>query len=258
MLAEEDYSPPLDYQDRLKHYRSTDQCYEYVDRWLREQQIRPDERYRTRRLQLVTQLRGLTFGEHVAENESDSLSDYFIETAAFDQALKSRLMLFVGRKGSGKTANMLQAAARLQEDARNIVVVIKPASYDFSALLVLLNSLPGEIKDYSIESLWRFLLQSELARTVIASIEARPSGVPFAEAELQLIRFADEAPFNIRADFAKRFEDAVNYLQSSGAADQRSVSAGRDLLNEALHSDAIRKLRGLLGPVLVGQPPLAV
>ena len=70
------------------------------------------------------------------------------------------------------------------------------------------------------------MLQSELARTVIASIEARPSGVPFAEAELELIRFADEAPFDIRADFAKRFEDAVNYLQSSGASDQRSSRQG--------------------------------
>ena len=258
MLAEEDYSPPLDYQDRLKHYRSANQCYEFLDSWLIEQQIRPDERYRTRRLQLVTQLRGLTFGEHVAENESDSLSDYFIETAAFDQALKSRLMLFVGRKGAGKTANMLQAAARLQEDARNVVVVIKPASYDFSALLALLGSLPGEVKDYSIESLWRFLLQSELARTVIGSIEARPIGVPYAEAELQLIRFADEAPFDIRADFAKRFEDAVNYLQVSEVSQQKSVSAGRDLLNEALHADAIRRLRKLLGPVLSGRERVAI
>lgn len=258
MLAEEDYSPPLDYQDRLKHYRSAEQCYEYLNNWLIEQQIRPDERYRTRRLQLVTQLKGLTFGEHVAENESDSLSDYFIETAAFDQALKSRLMLFVGRKGAGKTANMLQAAARLQEDAKNVVVVIKPAAYDFSALLALMRDLPGEIKDYSIESLWRFLLQSELTRTVIAGIEARSMGVPYTEAELELIRFADEAPFSIRADFAKRFEEIVTFLQASGASDERSVSAGRDRVNEALHAEAISRLRKLLGPVLSGREHVAI
>ena len=56
-------------------------------------------------------------------------------------------MLFVGRKGAGKTANMLQAAARLQENARNLVVVIKPASYDFTAFLSLLKDMPGELKD---------------------------------------------------------------------------------------------------------------
>jgi hypothetical protein len=259
MLAEEDYSSPFDYQDRLKFYRSADQCATLTNTWLAEQQIRPDERYRTRRLQLVNQLRGLTFGEHVAENESDSLSDYFIETGAFDQALKSRLMLFVGRKGAGKTANMLQAAARLQENARNLVVIIKPASYDFTAFLSMLSDMPGELKDYSIESLWRFLLQSELARTVITNIESRPNYVPFTEAELELFRFVDdEAPFDIRADFAKRFEDAATYLQNSQILEERSVSAGRDLLNEALHANAIRRLRSLLGPVLAGRERVAI
>jgi hypothetical protein len=258
MLAEEDYSSPFDYQDRLKIYRSADQCAEITNTWLAEQRIRPDERYRTRRLQLVNQLRGLTFGEHVAENESDSLSDYFIETAAFDQALKSRLMLFVGRKGAGKTANMLQTAARLQENARNVVVVIKPAAYDFTAFLSLLADMPGELKDYSIESLWRFLLQSELARTALSNIESRPTYVPYTEAELELFRFADEAPFDIRADFAKRFEDAARYLQGSRILEERSVSAGRDMLNEALHADAIRRLRKLLGPVLSGRERVAI
>jgi hypothetical protein len=258
MLAEEDYSAPIDYQDRLRHYQSSDEAYEYTDAWLTAAQIVPDERYRTRRLQLVTQLRGLSFGEHVAENESDSLSDYFMETAAFNQALKSRLMLFVGRKGAGKTANMLQAAAHLQENARNFVVVIKPASYDFSALLALLNDFPGEIKDYSIEGLWRFLLQSEIARTAIASIEARPSHVPYTEAELELLRFADEAPFDLRGEFAKRFEDAIGFLRASNITGERSVSAGRDLLNEALHAETIRRLRRLLGPVFSGRDRVAV
>ena len=41
MLAEEDYSPPLDYQDRLKHYSSTEQCSQFIDTWLLEQQIGP-------------------------------------------------------------------------------------------------------------------------------------------------------------------------------------------------------------------------
>ena len=167
-------------------------------------------------------------------------------------------MLFVGRKGSGKTANMLQAAARLQEDARNLVVVIKPAGYDFSALLALLASLPGEIKDYSIESLWRFLLQSELACTVIAAIESRPVFVPYTEAELALLRFADEAPFDLRGDFAKRFEDGVSYLQSSEILSGQGITEGRDRLNEALHENAIRRLRKLLGPVLSGRERVAI
>jgi hypothetical protein len=258
MLAEEDYSQPFDYREQLKVYTSADQAYADVDAWLNAQQIRPDESYRTRRLQLVTQLRGLRFGEHVAENESESLTDYFIETAAFDEVLRSKLMLFVGRKGSGKTANMLQAASRLREDARNFVVVIKPASYEFSSLVALLNQLSPDLRDYSIEALWRFLLQSEIARAAVEVIEARPVGVPYTEAELNLIRFVDESPFHIRTEFAVRFEYTVGYLRESGVADTSSVASGRDLLNEALYTEAISRLRRLLGPVLTGRERVAI
>ena len=139
-----------------------------------------------------------------------------------------------------------------------MVVVIKPASYEFSALVTLLRKLPGELKDYSIEALWRFLLQSEVARAAVESIEARPVGVPYSEAELDLIRFVDESPFDIRAEFAARFEKTVKYLHDSGLSDAASIGSGRDLLNEALHADAIRRLRKLLGPVLSGKDRVAV
>jgi hypothetical protein len=75
-------------------------------------------------VRLSAELRTLRFGEHVAENEIDTLSEYFIDTSALDDVLAVRNSLFVGRKGTGKTANMLQAAARLAEDVRNLVVVI--------------------------------------------------------------------------------------------------------------------------------------
>jgi hypothetical protein len=107
-------------------------------------------------------------------------------------------------------------------------------------------------------TIWRFLLQSEIARTAIASIESRPSHLPYTEAELELLRFADEAPFDLRGEFAKRFEDAIGFLQASNITGERSVSAGRDLLNEALHAETIRRLRKLLGPVFSGRDRVAV
>lgn len=135
LLAEEDYSPPLDYRDMLHTYASASQCEEYASNWLGKLGLEPQRDIGGRRLKRVTRLRGLRFGEHVAENESDVLADYFIETAAFDDVLASRNTLFVGRKGSGKTANMLQAAACLREDARNLVIVINPQSYELEGLV---------------------------------------------------------------------------------------------------------------------------
>ncbi|MEY2473833.1 MAG: hypothetical protein QOK28_3162, partial [Actinomycetota bacterium] len=138
MIAEEEYSPPLDYEGLLRNYSSARECSLIVDEWLREQNLQPRSGSRTIRRRLTTELRTLRFGEHVAENEIDYLSEYFVETAGFEDVVASRDALFVGRKGTGKTANMLQAAARLSEDARNLVVVIKPASYEFASLLAML------------------------------------------------------------------------------------------------------------------------
>ena len=142
LLAEDDYTDPLDYRDLLRRYQTAAQCQEYASVWLAGLVLEPQQDMGGRRLKLVTELRGFKFGEPVAENEADVLSDYFVETAAFDEVLVSRNTLFVGRKGAGKTANMLQAAARLREDARNLVIIIKPQSYELEGLVALLGRLP--------------------------------------------------------------------------------------------------------------------
>jgi hypothetical protein len=258
MLAEEDYSEPLDYRDLLRHYRSGNECQEIASTWLKGLPLEPQGHTGGRRLRLVTELRGLRFGEHVAENESDVLSEYFVETAAFDEVMSSRNTLFVGRKGAGKTANMMQAAARLREDARNLVIVIKPQSYELEGLVALLPRLPRDVKTYTVLSLWSFLLQSEIARAAVQTVELRPGGVPMTEAERTLVAFVHDTDFGLREEFSVRFERTVAAIEGSGLADASTIGEGRDLLNEGLHSEAISKLRTLIGPVLRGRNRVAI
>jgi len=257
MLAAEDYSPPLDYGDLLKIYRSGRECELQLDAWLRDLSLLPTAGSRTPRVKLATELRTLRFGEHVAENEIDALSDYFVVTGSFDDVIADRNALFVGRKGTGKTANMLQAAARLSEDTRNLVVVIKPAAYEFSSLLSLLQSLPVSLQQYSIEALWKFLLTSEIANAVLDVLRARPTGIPYTEEEKELLAFVESVNFGLNDDFGGRFERTVGALQGIAKGDQSEI-AGRDYLNEALHAQAIARLRSLLGPVLKGKQRVAV
>jgi hypothetical protein len=257
MLAEEDYSAPLDYEDLLRVYRSARECEAVVDSWLREVNLEPRGGSRTPRVRLAAELRTLRFGEHVAENELDTLSDYFLATASFEDVIADRNALYVGRKGTGKTANMLQAAARLSEDARNLVVVIKPASYEFSSLLALLGSLPVSLQQYSIQALWKFLLTSEIANRVLDVLESRAPGIPYTEQERRLLDYVESAGFGLREDFGARFERTVQSI--SGLVQNRhSEAAGRDFLTEALHAQAIGRLRSLLGPVLKSKKRVAV
>jgi len=248
LLAETDYAAPLDYQDLLKLYENGRECEGYLDSYLRGLDLKPTRGSRTPRVQLATELRTLRFGEHVAENEQDDLEDYFVVTSAFDDVIADRNALFVGRKGTGKTANMLQASTRLGDDARNLVVVVKPASYEFSSLVGLLERLPISLQQYSIEALWRFLLTSEIAKRVLEVLRSKSAVVPYTAEERLLVEFSENASFDLSEDFGVRFERAVTSLDALGAID--SDADGRDFLNEALQSQAIQRLRSLLGPVL--------
>jgi hypothetical protein len=258
MLAEEDYAAPLDYGYLLNVYGSSREAALTVDAWLRELNLEPRPSMRSQGVKLAAELRGLRFGEHVAENEIDLLSSYFVETAAFDDVISNRNAIFVGRKGAGKTANMYQVAGRLSEDVRNLVVVIKPPSYEFSSLLGLLSSLPVSLQEYSIEALWKFLLYSEIARAAAELVEARRPGIPYTADEKKLLEFFDSTGFGLRQDFGARFERTVADLQALDMSPTISESKGRDLLNEALHSEAIARLRALLGPVLKSRQRVAV
>src|SRR5665213_1502394 len=257
MLAEEDYSPPLDYRGRLRAYRNANECESILDLWIRDQALRPYGGSRTPKIHLATELRTLRFGEHVAENEMENLPDYFVRTSAFEDVIADRQSLFIGRKGTGKTANMLAAAATLTEDARNLVVVIKPAAYEFSSLLAVLNNLPISQQAYSIDALWRFLLVSEITSRVVQHLGSRPVYVSYTEEEASLLQYADTLAFDLEAEFGVRFEQAVLSLTDLPSHSQ-SEADGRDYLNEALHAQAIQRLRALLGPVLKGKQRIAV
>lgn len=258
MLAEEDYSAPFDYQHLLKAYSTAREAALVVEEWLRNlpQEEVPLRRRPARRL--ATELRNLRLGEHVAENESDSLPEYFVETAAFDDVIANRNSVFVGRKGSGKTANMLEAASELGSDARNLVVVIKPPAYEFTALIRLITELPLEVQQYSVQALWQFLLSSQIANRAIELIQARPAHIPLSEGEQALMEFADSSSFGLLDDFGTRFERTIEALSKSSLSEAGSVAVGRDILNELLHQEAIRRLRALLGPVLRGKERVAV
>lgn len=258
MVAEDEYNPPLDYGDLLYKFSSPKDVATYVDHWLVERNLQPRSGARSQKLKIATELRALRFGEHVAENEIDTLADYYIETSAFEDVLAQRNSLFVGRKGTGKTASMLQAAARLTEDARNLVVVIKPASYEYSSLLALLGSMSGSLQQYFIEALWKFLLQTEIANRVLEVVEARTAGIPFTEDEKKLLEFVASSGIEVRGDFGTRFERTILALSDVQLGIASSEAGRRDLVNEALHSKAIVKLRSLLGPVLKSKKRVAV
>jgi hypothetical protein len=57
-------------------------------------------------------LQSLRIGDPTAENEMGTLSEYYLQTHQYQEALNGSVNLAVGRKGSGKTAFVTAAEVR--------------------------------------------------------------------------------------------------------------------------------------------------
>jgi hypothetical protein len=261
MLAEDEYLAPIDYQDLLYVYKTANQATGRVDVFLRRELEKAyatlqEHARRNSRLRLATELRSLRLGEHVAENEVDVLGEYFLRTAAYEEVLHNRTTVFVGRKGTGKSANAIEAAAELRFDKRQLVCLIQPYAYELAAVTSLLAKYQTQDqKGFVVESVWKFLLYSEIALAAYREIRDRPPGVGMDNAEAALVEYLDDAEF-LTQDFAVRLERTIERLLALGEAS--GVEAGRVAISEQVHSVVVGELRRKLIGALANKVRIAV
>ncbi len=262
ILAEHDYTAPFDYRDQLINYSTAREAVGYAEVFLNttrnSYRLLPHSTRAERSavITFATELRSLRIGEYVAENEADQLEDYFVETSAYREVLEGRHTIFLGRKGTGKTANLLRAASQLGADPRNLVVVIQPVGYDLAGLTKLLRGYQErDAKGYLVDSLWKFLIYSEIGQAACASIRARPSG-EVSQAERELLESYSSAASPLRHDFAIRLERVLESLEP--LRQSNGIEATRIAISEVLHTGLISKLRFQLGEVLKDRERVAV
>ena len=130
MLAHEPFTPGMDYKDILRTHHTAAECIRLFNTWFLtvkdgyDHRVQEFERHHIDRKPAI-ELRSLNLGDPFAENERLDLLDYFIFTAAYSEALQGRpSMIHVGRKGTGKTANLVKLADDLRQDRRYHVCVI--------------------------------------------------------------------------------------------------------------------------------------
>lgn len=246
----------LDYRDILRYYTKPAEAAGLVSEWLepitkdRKGSLPAQKRY-SAALRLATELKEFhhQLGEYVAENEAERLSEYFLDTTAYQEEMSGSQRLFVGRKGTGKTANLLRGAAEANKDIRNLVCVIKPVGYEIEGLARLFSSYKErDFKGYVIESLWKFMLYTELARTAIEQIESRALWELAEKDAAALADLLGGQNGTLAGDFTVRLERAVDALAPISSA--TGVQRFRTGISEALHSGALAELRKVLKRVL--------
>jgi len=212
MLAEPEYVAYLDYRELLYTYKSANQAESYLTQWLSpiekqfRESVQPKDQYLSA-LSLEVELRKfyVQIGEYLAENEAANLSEYYLETTAYQEAMNGSRSLFIGRKGTGKTANLVALASELKKNNKNIICIIQPVGYEIESLVKLFSLYrERDTKGYVIESLWKFLLLTEIAHAAVEQIRGRPLWVQLEAEEEHLIELLELDDSIYSGDFAVR------------------------------------------------------
>ncbi|MFG1737694.1 P-loop ATPase, Sll1717 family [Micromonospora chalcea] len=261
IIMEDSAVPAIDYRDLAIHYRNAVDLEKQAIVWMETlRAATPLAASRVRR-HISVELSALRFGNHVAESDQEGLDQYFVETRDFRDVVDAAATIFTGKKGTGKTANMLQAAELLKADARNLVCVIKPASYELEALLDVLRRISSRhLGDYLIEGLWKYLIYTEVAARAVEEAEKRPAGISSGSAMDQLRAHLEEQHRGVEASFSIRLDMLVRSLELAlnEGIDESQVEAARQRVNTALYSNTLRNLRSLLGAALSDRNRIAV
>src|ERR1019366_6550920 len=227
----------------------------YVEQY--EKRIAQVASYRTEE-RAQRELRNITIGEPVAEFESDSVPDYYVSTAAYRETLRSKYSIVVGRKGTGKTATLYAVTEELLADPRNHVCIIKPVGYELEGLLSILREvLPRAEKGYLVESFWKFLVYTELTKSVYDQLLGKPDYYVRTKEEAALSEFVEQYRSLITPEFSIRLEAAVvqlrHFRDSPASADGQRLK-----ISELLHTEMLARLRVLLGEVLRNKAKVTV
>ena len=261
MIAPEIFQTPIDYRNILSKYRTKNECAMLFENWYENNRTRfsiDEKRFRTsRELRDIYELGELYIGDSQAENEQETLGKYFVRTNSYLEAINASLSIFIGRKGTGKTANLLSLAEEHQRN-RDHVCVLKPIDYEIEGILEILNNLSNANQGYLIESIWKYLVYTQLVKSIYEEICRYPIHAELDKPEKNIKAFVEEHEDLILVEFSMRVETIVEELKTVSEVEEESNKGYKLRVSEMLHSEIINRLRTLIGDYCVNKNKVVI
>ena len=265
MVAEKPYGVPVDYKDLLKKFSNRDECSSILNEFLVRLQkeiasllIKPKDKLKERRTR--TELQNVNFGEAIAEHESNNIYRYYVDTYHTQQLIKNEYNIVVGRKGTGKTATLYYLKEDLERDVRNHVILIKPINFEVDGLISLMEESNNDFeKGYLVETIWKFLIYSEIAKHLYLKTKEKPL-YAVNNVEQKFLDFIEVNESVYLTDFSTRLEEQIKSLRESNI---KEIGAGKNKefrlkVSELLHQDSIHKMRDFFGALIQKKHKLVI
>lgn len=250
IVGEDIQLKPIDYMELIKSYKNARQAEQLVHDFASpiadsmaqfREYVRLD--LKSKPITDIGILPRLSLGEFVAENELESLDNYFVETPQFLSAMQPTYKISVGRKGTGKTANFQTIVSRLQKSRHTVVCEIKPAEWELNQLLQFVKGkFIDPQKSYVLQTLWKVMLYSEAVKACYSQITKKLPSVQFSSAEEALRVYVDDRKDLFELSFTSRLVKL--------ARESRAVGGTSDIpeysLSETLHQSIISDMQRIL------------
>lgn len=237
---------PIDLRDAAQTYTSLDDINRHIEAFAGDIY---EEMQKSTVLEGATGsvLQQISLGDPMAENEFQTLSNYYVQTVEFNRTLRGEVNLVVGRKGTGKTALFFQVRDRIRSNRQNVVIDLKPEGYQLLKLKEqVLDYLSDGAKAHLITAFWEYLLLLEICRKIIENDRKRHMYDHSLFASYQtLVQLNENERNGAEGDFSERLlvlSDKIIELYQSKYGSTREMRLTADEVTELLHATTLGDL----------------
>ncbi|APF20856.1 hypothetical protein Calab_1038 [Caldithrix abyssi DSM 13497] len=208
LVAQKPFKAPIDYSDILIEYDDAIDCLIKIEDWIKTH-VEPfkitgkikklDIHKEEKKLNLIK----LGIGCEIAEEEKNELLNYFIEIEAYRKSLEKTISIFVGQKGTGKSAVFIKLCDDLSKYNKNFNIIIKPDSDELLDNVELSNLYNNERSKKSfLFTVWAYVVYAKLIELIFSKIKNKnkPYYSPSKE-EKAIIEFRNKYKDELHLNF---------------------------------------------------------
>ena len=226
VLQQEPRASILDLGTVSQLFNTESQAAGIASRWLQNQtrialERRATSQDRATARERIDRIRDLYMGHPDALQDS-RLLDYFVETPAYRDAIDpmGQRMIFIGRRGSGKSANFQAIRETLRHRHTTVTVEIAPDEYELERISQFLETqYPTTNSKLLYRNTWNFILITEIVKALAEKTDRLYSS-PNDQDRTNIYDYYESNRLALELDFGSRLTTALTKAieASSGGA----------------------------------------
>ena len=249
VLQQQPIAPILDLGSLSRPIETESQAENIVKSWIDAQtRIAINQTAETRRLantrQAADRMRGIYLGHPDALQDS-RLLDYFVPTKEFEDAIEGQRTIFIGRRGSGKSANFQAIREELSESKSTLTVEIAPDDFELERIAgFLTDGYALADQRFAFQSAWNYILITEILKSLSEKSDKLYLS-PDDNTRSNLYQYCVDNHAMLSLDFGARVISMLNDMASitPSAQQQGNLSNADERINALRDHQISRQLR---------------